>query len=261
MKRSHGFTLIELLVVVAIIVVLIAILVPSLQGAREQAKRSACGSNLRQIALMYTMYSDENAGYYPPVAWDFSHRFANSDPAQRNNFFAPDPWMPTYIPNKKVLGCPSSSYSQLIQSDEFWGLYKSNDVYAGTYFLVAGVGNYDAGALNTLNGRVISSNSNEGGNYAPLTKRQHVGTSISFPMEYSPNFIINYESPDRCVIAVDLVRGKFTGSLDMYQSVWNIWPRNHAAGENVSFVDGHVEWRSNRYITPRTSDFANYAVW
>lgn len=66
-KRSQrlGFTLIELLVVVAIIAVLMAILLPSLSHAREQSKRTACASNLRQIGISVTMYSNEWNTYLP----------------------------------------------------------------------------------------------------------------------------------------------------------------------------------------------------
>ncbi|MBN2448040.1 MAG: DUF1559 domain-containing protein [Phycisphaerae bacterium] len=58
--RRRGFTLIELLVVVAIIALLVSILVPSLSSAREQARRTLCISNLRQLSHGWHMYADDN---------------------------------------------------------------------------------------------------------------------------------------------------------------------------------------------------------
>jgi len=60
MNKRKAFTLIELLVVIAIIAVLMAILFPALNRAREQGKRASCLNNMKQLALAWILYADEN---------------------------------------------------------------------------------------------------------------------------------------------------------------------------------------------------------
>lgn len=67
-----GFTLIELLVVIAIIAILAAILFPVFARARENARKAACQSNLKQIGLGILQYTQDYDEKFPPMSGDNS---------------------------------------------------------------------------------------------------------------------------------------------------------------------------------------------
>ena len=107
---KKGFTLIELLVVIAIIAILAAILFPVFGRARENARRSSCQSNLKQLGLAVTQYTQDYDEQYPMAIND-------------NGI----PWAVTvqpYVKSVPIFMCPSDSEANKLAplNDAFgWG--------------------------------------------------------------------------------------------------------------------------------------------
>ncbi len=56
--HRYGFSLIELLVVLAVLSLLMGILLPAFSKVRQQARRAACTSNLRQVGVAIHLYAE-----------------------------------------------------------------------------------------------------------------------------------------------------------------------------------------------------------
>ncbi|NLC58055.1 MAG: prepilin-type N-terminal cleavage/methylation domain-containing protein [Armatimonadetes bacterium] len=111
--QSPGFTLIELLVVVAIIAILAAILFPVFARARENARRSCCLSNLKQLAQATLMYGQDYDDRLPVGL------------TQGNPLLNVVQGLWPYVQNREVFYCPSvcvlGAYNPLlINTDENW---------------------------------------------------------------------------------------------------------------------------------------------
>jgi competence protein ComGC len=65
LSSRRGFSLIDTLVTISVMVLLIAILLPSLDGAREAARRVVCSSNIRQFGIGLQMFADDRDGKLP----------------------------------------------------------------------------------------------------------------------------------------------------------------------------------------------------
>jgi len=65
LRGASGFTLVELLVVIAIMVIMAALLLSALGGAKEHGKATICKNNMRQLALGFLMYAEDNNEVFP----------------------------------------------------------------------------------------------------------------------------------------------------------------------------------------------------
>lgn len=102
--RQQGFTLLELLVVIAIIAILIALLLPSVQQAREAARKTQCLNNLMQIGVALRNYQSQYS-LLPPGSINQTGPVLSDDPMN----YEPSPtspvsgyrvgWIPQILPH------------------------------------------------------------------------------------------------------------------------------------------------------------------
>lgn len=97
-KRCLGFTLVELLVVIAILCLLAAILFPVFSRVRENGRRAACQSNLRQIGLAITQYTQDYDERMPP----FLNKAVDGSDTPWHSLVQP------YVKELNVFRCPSN---------------------------------------------------------------------------------------------------------------------------------------------------------
>lgn len=99
-RVKAGFTLIELLVTISIVAILAALLFPVFARVRENARRTSCASNQKQLALGLQMYGHDYDGYFAPAG----------DP-----FTSPGGWserVQPYLKSLQILQCPSEGTKQ-----------------------------------------------------------------------------------------------------------------------------------------------------
>jgi prepilin-type N-terminal cleavage/methylation domain-containing protein/prepilin-type processing-associated H-X9-DG protein len=212
LPSKGGFTLIELLVVIAIIAILAAILFPVFGRARENARRSSCQSNLKQLALGIEQYINDYDGRYP---------VRNAPPSDM-----PGRWplaVFPYVKSAQLFQCPSKKTNP--NRENF--LSDSQSQYGIPY----ASGNTTTELLSVRG-------------YASALIQEPSRTFLLIETK-------GFGSTDGSGFYTPAFTNSASGTHPEYQSNY-FTPQIHLDGYNAAFADGHVKWVKNgeghRYI-------------
>ena len=139
-RLSRGFTLIELLVVIAIIAILAAILFPVFQKVRENARRTACLSNEKQIGIGLTQYNQDFDEKMPTA---FCQVKAINGGQQ--DIIPLESQLESFVKSADVWKCPDASAAYTGGLGDFWDGKYFKAGKARSYSYVLSVNTKEAG--------------------------------------------------------------------------------------------------------------------
>ena len=231
-RRRHGFTLIELLVVVAVIAVLVAILLPALGRARDRAKATLCSGNLRQFAVGFVLYGNDN-GEHLPTTGDYPRSLYCGQKT--------DNWI--YLLSRAVLPSKSDPWA-------YYGYKPGGDVWwcPSDKRTPNGSGYVDGPSygINPFLTGFYSSAYGNPGSYQISKIPEPAKTPILF----------DCDNPYRaCPCHIEDRYGQGYGA--------HFFPHPHQNGDIFLYVDGHAGWVPNLDVagSPEYSRLAYCAVW
>jgi len=241
-REKSGFTLIELLVVIAIIAILAAILFPVFSSAREQARKTACLSNLKQLGQALTMYVQDWDESFPyQLDWSASSSVGMLE-RYSPNFMVQGKIYP-YVKNASVFDCPSTDICPINSDDPQLNLAYGDGRGGALWvwpreFLGKSV---DVGYNGLMGGPwLYMILSGEGRARVP-----NVGQVIIIRLSDLP-------TPPNTVVFGDALRPiSCGGSRMVFTNICAPWcspgtktekNTRHSGGSNYVFADGHAKW-------------------
>lgn len=148
LTNSRAFTLIEILVTIAVIAMLLAILMPALLAAKQKSKQILCLSNLRQLVVATTAYTQDNDSSLPLAASDIftenKHRWYGKRESINDPFDTAKGPLASYLQGQNLNCTAKVKYAKVPPTDpkydEGSGGYGYNMVYLGSVISSKGYG-------------------------------------------------------------------------------------------------------------------------
>lgn len=235
-----AFTLIELLIVICIIAILASILFPVFALARENARRSSCQSNLKQLGLGFAQYSQDFDDRYPK-GW--TNNTGTRNPNRGRGWGGP---LYTYVKTLNVFRCPSDT--KILNSNP-------QISYAYNGAITYPINGYNGSCLLsifTATSRTVLLTEITNQTWQPeYDSPDPVWETRSWGGGYSPG--VNGFSGEN--VNVDDGGGVFngyskyatgymanSGASDSTPGNYGGATGRHSDGSNFLFVDGHVKW-------------------
>jgi prepilin-type N-terminal cleavage/methylation domain-containing protein/prepilin-type processing-associated H-X9-DG protein len=240
-KQLRGFTLIELLVVIAIIALLAAILFPVFARARENARRTSCLSNLKQLGLSIMQYTQDNDDAFPLPAVSLPTRGTGVTPPpggewSNGTWFWPQTTF-AYHKSTQIFACPSSPINDPDQLHN--GQYGVNSLIMPT---TAGTAPLKLSAIRASATTYLGMDS---GTYviAPTYVLNARGKNFYVPGNGDAG------GPGGC----DLDPATTTAQTEGYAR--DCQSGRHFGGVNVMFTDGHAKFVKTETIIKEASKY------
>ncbi len=241
-SHKHAFTLIELLVVIAIIAILAAILFPVFARARENARRTSCMSNLKQLGLASMQYTqDYDEKYCRAIGWQTVQPTAAEGGAWSN--FGAWHWahlLYPYTKSMQLVICPSGDSATIAQP------------YAGHYGANYNIMNWtSSGAVNTP---------------AEVSLAQVQSPASTYLLMDGGSYTLNASSaimPGGSFFYMSGACGPTGTSQNAYPltgfNLSDCQTGRHLGGSNVAYADGHVKWQPYQKFIEEANKPANGA--
>lgn len=230
--QRHAFTLIELLVVIAIIAILAAILFPVFARARENARRTSCASNLKQIGLGIMQYTQDYDERYPLWTEMGNSCSATDDAGKPCRKFSIDPG------NATAPGAPNDSATvswgrgfKKSWMDFAYPYTKSTQVFVCPSTV--------ARDQDPSYGYNIGISGGKFGNYFHDGVRQ-VNIPVSMAQVVRPAEIVMVLDQNNVYAVYSSPRGVYSDLTSTRRDT----VIRHLEGTNIAYADGHVKWAS-----------------